>query len=199
MNVKIIKLQLLTCAVFTALLGGEWGYGVYAGNLLQENLQIPKDNNSAVVELPKFATLKFGAGDFSEFLERPLFNESRKPIVETPVDQAKQEENNAQLDDWSLIGVYNKNNQLTALFSKKNESRKYLKLTTNQQISGWVLKEIRLNEVILQQAGQQTSIQLRKPRKDMIPLPGARPASAPPKQKPAPPKNNPPETPKDDS
>jgi hypothetical protein len=201
MNLKIIKLQLLLSGLFGLILGGEWGYSIYTGSNLQQNRQTAGDDNNAASELPKFIQAKYGPGNFAELIERPLFIENRKPIVEASTDQAKLEENNAQLEDWALIGVYNKSNQLVALFTKKTEAKKYLKLTANQQISGWVLKEIRPDQVILQQGGHQTSIPLRKPRKEMALLPGGRPASAPPRQNkpPAPPKNNPPETPKDDS
>jgi type II secretory pathway component PulC len=201
MNLKIIKLQALACAVFGAMLAAEWGYGLYADQQLQQQLLIPKDNSPVISELPKFTATKFAATDFAEMVERPLFSESRKPAPEISPDQAKNEENNAQLEDWSLIGVYSQNNRLIALFSKKNEAKKYLKLSVGQQISGWVLKEIRPDRVLLQLSGQQTSVQLRKPRKDIAPLPIAKPAApvVKPNRLPVPNKNNPAENSKDDS
>ncbi|MDD4913411.1 MAG: hypothetical protein PHW13_00060 [Methylococcales bacterium] len=201
MNLKIVKLQLLACAFFGAILLGEWGYGIYAGDQLQQDFQVKKDEDGVVSELPKFPAQNFGPGDFAEMVERPLFTEGRKPIVEAAGELAKNEENNAQLDDWALIGVYNKNNRLIALFTRKTEAKKYLKLSAEQQISGWVLKEIRLDRVILQQGGQETVVQLRKPRKDVAPLPPARPAPPParPNRPPLPPKNNNPENVNNDS
>lgn len=187
MNLKLIKLQLGLCACLGIVLAGEWGYGWFAEADLQENFHITPVTEQAGGELPEFAPISPNAGYLAEIIERPLFNEDRKPTPEPLAELAKNDENNTQIDDWVLNGVYTHNGELTALFDKKTEPRKHMKLTIRQQISGWTLTEIRPDRVVLQLAGQQSTVMLRKPRQNTAPPKPAKPAPAQPQQPQQPP------------
>ncbi|WP_157200611.1 hypothetical protein [Methylomonas lenta] len=130
-------------------------------------------------ELPQLSLSKQSAESFINIVERPLFIEGRKPLPEI-VETSSEASTNDQLDDWSLIGIYTKNKRQVALFRKQNEARKFLKLNEDQTISGWQLKQIQADRVVLQQGGQEKSVMLRNPR-----LPSKTP---PPPKKPAAPR-----------
>ncbi|QWF69913.1 hypothetical protein KEF85_11170 [Methylomonas paludis] len=179
MNLKLVKLQCLICGVLTALLVGEWANGVFNERNLQQSLHYAKDEQALVVELPNINSDTENAGNYAEMVERPLFIEGRKPIAEAPVENTQTLEL-GQIDDWELVGIYAKDNRPpTALFAKKNESKKHLKTSNEQMVSGWTLKEIHPDRVILQQAGQQKTLLLRKPRMDAPPVSTPPPQPAP--------------------
>lgn len=199
MNLRLIKLQVLVSGLLSLVLAGEWGYGQIAEHRLQESFKLNEDDDVAGEELPTIDTLDSSAETYSELVERPLFIQGRKPIVEAnPADKAQAVET-GQIDDWLLIGVFNKDHRQMALFAKKNEAKKYLKLGSEQTISGWQIKEIKSDRVVLLQGGQEKSVLLRKPRPEnkmpMRPKPPVPPRPVAPAQ----PTNINPETPNDDS
>jgi hypothetical protein len=200
MNLKLVKLQIVLCGLLGSLLITEWAYSAFFGvNPKLSPTSIPSGNGEDAVQ--SFPELVAVNTNLNELVDRPLFIEGRKPIVETPVDDQKPLET-GQIDEWMLIGIFNKNQQSMALFTKKDEAKKFMKIPIQQNISGWLLKEIQSDRVILQQADQQKMIMLRKPRSVTVkpPLPG-KPAGHPPKSgKPAvPPPNINPENVNDDS
>lgn len=209
MNQKLLKLQLLGCGFLTSLILVEWGYGQYARDQLQAELDRPVESDFQADSLPELAADTPSLDQYSAIVERPLFIEGRKPIVEQPVKEVVPVEV-GQIDDWQLIGVFTKSKQPTVLFRKQNEAKKYLKLNENQTIAGWLVQKIQPDQVTLQQGAQQKIVPLRKPRvqppaggKPATPKP-ARPPGAPPANNAVPPQpvpatNNPIETTNDDS
>lgn len=196
MNLKLIKLQAVISGLLSLTLVAEWSYGEYAQRQLLQQPKPAEDDGSAPAELPTIKTLKASAEEYGEMVERPLFIEGRKPLPEAgPVDTTQKVET-GQIDDWLLIGVFsNGQKPPIAMFAKKNEAKKYLKIGVEQMISGWLLKEIQPDHVILEQAGQQKSVLLRKPRPESkLPVRG-RPVPSPPAQQP----NTNPENANDDS
>jgi hypothetical protein len=165
MNLKLVKLQLLLSSLLGVILIAEYAYGLAAARSLQQSLQFSKDESPLTSELPTISMPKPGNTDFNELVERPLFIEGRKPIVESATETA-QNADNAQLDDWELSGIYTKGSKTSVLFAKKGETRKFLKVGLEQMVSGWSLKEIQPDRVVLQQAGQMRTVMLRKPRTD---------------------------------
>ena len=172
MNLKLVKLQLLLSGLLGLILIAEYAYGLSAARKLQQSLHYNKDDAALTSELPTIATLKPASGDFNELVERPLFIEGRRPIVEATAE-ATQNADNAQIDDWELIGIYTKGQKSTVLFAKKNETRKFLKIGVDQMVSGWLLKDIQADRVVVQQAAQMKTVMLRKPRPDIKPAPTA--------------------------
>lgn len=166
MNLKLVRIQLLSIGLLGLLLAVEWTYGEYSDRTLRKLLQFDRNSSETVLVLPDIPALKTSVQPFNELVERPLFIEGRKPIVEESADQAQNNVENGQIDDWLLIGIYEKDKHSKALFAKKNEAKKYQKLGGEQIISGWTLKEIKPDRVILQQGPQQKTVLLRKPRAD---------------------------------
>jgi hypothetical protein len=171
MNSRFIKWQLIACGCFSAILLAEWGMGEASRSQLQTLLDknIPSDYQSE--PMPTLAQSKQFGDSFNAIIERPLFIEGRKPLPEQAVEETESADN-GQLDDWLLIGIYNKDNRKMALFRKRNEAKTFLKLNETQMITGWQLLQIQGDRVVLQQGGQQKSIMLRKPR-EQNPVPAA--------------------------
>jgi len=172
MNLKLVKLQLIVSWLLGLILIAEYAYGLAAARQLQQSLQFSKDDSPSSSELPAISKLKLTNGDFNELVERPLFIEGRKPVVEATAE-ATQNADNGQIDDWELVGIYTKGPKTTVLFAKKNETRKFLKIGLEQLVSGWMLKEIQADRVVLQQAAQMKTVMLRKPRADIKTAPPA--------------------------
>lgn len=177
MNQKLIKMQVLAGGLLSLCLVAEWSYSRFADAQLQSRLAPLAQSDSAAEELPSMSNSKSSAESYSEIVDRPVFLEGRRPIVEAPPSDTAQAQDVGQIDDWALIGVYNKDERPTALFSKRNETRKFLKITEEQSISGWQLKKIQSDHVVLQQAGQEKSVVLRKPRAQVSPQAGGKPAA----------------------
>lgn len=187
MNLKLVKLQALACILISIFLFAELGYGEFTERRLETSLQYTESTDEAPAQLPTIAAVKPAAEAYAEMVERPLFIQGRKPIVEADPTSKTPNVDTGQIDEWLLIGVYNKGKDQMALFAKKNEAKKYQKISSGQMILGWLLKEIQPDRVILEQGGQEKSIALRKPRPDSkLPMRGkpaaAKPTAAPPAQ-----------------
>lgn len=181
MNKKIVKLQLLACGTFSLALAAEWRYSLFTDSEITAILNHHQQTDFQSEELPTMAENAHSLESYAPIVEKPLFIEGRKPIVETNNVDNVISIDNGQLDDWVLIGIYDKNKRQIALFSKRNEAKKFIKVTIDQLLAGWQIKEIQTDRVVLQQGGQQKSVALRKPRvpqpKSNTPTPpGPRPA-----------------------
>ncbi|AMK78393.1 MULTISPECIES: hypothetical protein [Methylomonas] len=173
MNQKLIRLQLLGCGILGLLLVAEWTYSQFTLTQLRTLLEPRAQTDAPAEQLPNIADSKGTAESYSDIVDRPLFVEGRKPLAEANPTDNLQTQDSGQIDDWELIGVYDKDNKPTALFRKRNEAKKFLKITEEQSISGWLLKQIQADHVQLQQAGQEKSVVLRKPRAQVKPpIPG---------------------------
>ncbi|CAD6878803.1 hypothetical protein [Methylomonas albis] len=179
MNQKLIRLQLLGCGALSLLLVAEWTYSQFTLTQLQTLLEPRAQTDSPAEQLPNLADSKGSAESYSDIVDRPLFVEGRKPFADASPTDNLQTQESGQIDDWELIGVYDKANKPTALFRKRNEAKKFLKVTEEQSISGWLLKQIQADHVLLQQAGQEKSVVLRKPRVQVKPPMPGKPAVPP--------------------
>jgi type II secretory pathway component PulC len=194
----LLKWQFIACAVLSGGLLVEWGIGKNSLSDLQEQLKKSQQSEYHAEPLQALAKSNLTPDSYSVIQERPLFIEGRKPLPEV-VPEAAVEVDNGKLDDWELIGIYNKDENddksKMALFRKLKEAKTFLKLNETQMISGWQLKQIQADRVVLQQGGQEKSVMLRKPRQQTAPTPAARRSAAPGRPMPprVPPVNNSPE------
>lgn len=163
MNLQHLKLQAAACGGLLAILAAEWSYGQLSLAELQKYQQPASEQHYTGSELPQIDVHAVDINHYAQMVERPLFNESRKPLVVDAPDEVATEDTGS-LDDWDLIGVYTRNKQPTALFRRKNDLKQFSKITTAQSISGWTLTQILPDKVNLQQAGQQKTVLLIKKR-----------------------------------
>jgi hypothetical protein len=175
----IMKAQWVACVSLAGLLAVEWMLGVSSSAELKKQLETEIHAEYNAESLPTLKSTKRLVDNYNVIVEKPLFIEGRRPLPDV-VEDSPQDADNGQLDDWSLIGIYNKdknNKRKVALFRKQNEARTFLRLNETQTISGWELAEIQDDRVLLRQGGQQKSIMLRKPRPQMPQTPASnRPA-----------------------
>ena len=176
MNGVLLKYQLTTCGVLAAVLCLEIAGGELSQSRLQDTLNKRIDSEYQSDPLPSLELPKQTPDSYSTIIERPLFIEGRKPLPEAAQESAETDTDTGQLDDWELIGLYSTDSKPMALFRKQNEAKKYLRIHEQQSISGWLLKQIQADKVILQLGGQQKSVMLRKPRHQAkLPSPFNRP------------------------
>lgn len=176
MNLRLIKLQTFGCGILSLVLAAEWAYGRFTLSQIHGLLEPQAQTDTAVEELPTITGNANSADIYSDIVERPVFIEGRKPLAEAETANIIEAQDPGQIDDWELIGVYDKGNRATALFRKRDESKKFSKIPEEQSISGWLLKKIHSDHVVLEQAGQEKAVVLRKPRAQVKPpIPGKPP------------------------
>lgn len=158
----LLKWQLIACGALSGILLVEWMVGDASSAELEAKLNQQIQAEYQAEPLPTLSLSRQTVDSYNVIEERPLFIEGRKPLP--PVAAETSDKSDGQLDDWLLIGIYNKDHRMMALFRKQNEAKTFLKLNEKQTISGWQLMQIQSDRVILQQGGQEKSIMLRKPR-----------------------------------
>lgn len=180
MNSRFLRWQLGAVTMLLMVLLMEWGYSIHSNQALQALLDKVVESEYQADELPELELSKQSADSFAAINEKPLFIEGRKPLPEKAPDAPATAET-SQLEEWLLIGIYdNKSKLKVALFRKQNEAKKFLKLNLNQTISGWQLKQIQPDRVVLEQGGQEKSVMLLKPRQQVkAPVTPAKPATPP--------------------
>lgn len=180
MNSRFLRWQLGAVTLLIVILLMEWGYSIHSNKALQALLDKTIATEYQADELPELDLSKQAADSFAAIHEKPLFIEGRKPLPEKAPDAPATAET-SQLEEWLLIGIYNNKSKLkVALFRKQNEAKKFLKLNQNQMISGWQLKQIQTDRVVLEQGGQEKSVMLLKPRQQVkTPVVPAKPATPP--------------------
>ncbi len=177
MNATLLKVQLAALGVLSVILLAEWGFAESSQKDLQDTLKRTLTSEYRSEPLPALNLPKQAAESFTAIIERPMFIEGRRPFPEAAPENAEDGADTSQLDDWVLIGIYNKDKKDVALFRKQNEAKTYLKLNEAQTISGWQLTEIQSDRVVLQLGGQNKTVMLRKPRQQLPPrAPRKRPA-----------------------
>lgn len=187
MNAVLLKYQLIACGALGAVLFAEWGLGELGESRLQKTMNSQVNSQYQAEDLPGLVMRKHDEDNFDDLVERPLFIQGREPIPAADVENAESEVDVGQLEDWELIGIYNRDEQQIALFRKQNEAKKYLKLNEHQAVSGWQLEQIQADRVMFTLGGQKKTVMLTKPR---TPAPAAA-HSRPPLGRRLPPANSP--------
>lgn len=171
MNKVLIKWQLGFCAGLSVLLLAEFAYGELARRSIRDALNRTQAVRYRADPLPRMAADESSAVNPAALSERPLFIEGRRPLADSAAEQTDSDAV-GQLDDWELIGIYQKSKRLFALFRKKEQKKQFLKLTEAQTIAGWQIERIDADRVILSQGGLHKTVVLRKPRpKNKAPVP----------------------------
>ena len=145
------------------LLLAEWGLMEPSETSGDNASQISSNQKNIEKGLPKLEMATQVIDHYSDMVESPLFIEGRKPIVEN--DGEGELVAVGEIDDLVLIGIYSVKDELVGLFSQKKAEKKFSKIKVGEDISGWQLKEIKMDLVVLESKGRQKTVLLRKPRK----------------------------------
>ncbi|MDF9392813.1 MULTISPECIES: hypothetical protein [Methylococcus] len=153
-----LRLSLLlasVCAGLGLLLVVEW----YSMDRIYRIPEVPKVADKAGADEPELAPFEFpDLGEFEELVERPLFVEGRRPppeVVEEPPPPVA----HTPLD-LKLMGLIFSPAGKTALLV--DPKGKYKRVKEGGIVSGWVLKELKTDRVILQQDGEIKELLLLK-------------------------------------
>lgn len=163
-----IRLEFSICVLLILLLFVEYCVELW----VDESIYNLNSNSSMVyqsVVLPTLFITNSSFKDDNEIHDRPLFNEDRKPKQLNPIALDASNTDSGALDSWILIGVFTNDNKTYALFKNKNENKKYLKLSENQTITGWLIKEIKPTHVLLELSGQERVLELISIRQKVKP------------------------------
>lgn len=154
-----IRLEITFCIFLILLLIFE-----YCVELWMDSAMYQSNTNQTVayqpILLPNLVIGNPVFKDDSEIHGRPLFNEDRKPQKQMLTTSDAIDSNSGALDNWMLIGIFNKNKTMSALFRNKTENKKYLKILENETIAGWLVKEIKPTHVLLSLSGQERLLEL---------------------------------------
>lgn len=161
MNTNILKLMFAVCAVLSGVLMLEW---IFAGSdepvaPIAVNSDDDKDFD---VDLPEIKSSGKTREMFADMVDRPLFIDGRRPVVEDEEPAGQVEE--SKIDDLTLMGVFVQGDQSTAMFEVKGDKKQYAKKTLNDEVSGWLVQEILADKVILERDGVTETLKLRKPK-----------------------------------
>ncbi|MCK5191110.1 MAG: hypothetical protein KAR12_13765 [Methylococcales bacterium] len=182
MNSRVIKLLLGLCVLLLIILLVEWLAISFSETPAVKSLSAVEGHD---MELPELVLTEQSIETYLDMVDRPLFIKGRKPVIDLNDDSDIQEF--GKIEDLVLVGIYSKDGHMIALFSQQGSEKKYLKKSEGDDISGWLLKEIQADQIILEQAGEQQSIMLRKPKPKTKPkITTKRKPSPKPKPKPNP-------------
>ncbi|NOR71098.1 MAG: hypothetical protein GQ532_15605 [Methylomarinum sp.] len=166
MNNNIIKGLSGLCLLLILALIIEW-WLIEAPEQVSEQAIIGDD---AQVELPKLTLAKKTVESYTQMVESPLFIKGRKPVIDGE-ENGLVNEDIGQIDDLVLLGIYSNKDKLNALFNKKGKQKTYLKKSEGEDVAGWLIKEIKADSVVLELAGKQKTVMLRKPKPTTIKKP----------------------------
>lgn len=180
MNIKLIRLLSVLCAILLAVIAGEWFYAKQAQKKTLAALKVADKKPAKISEMPTIALTKRPEQSFVSMVDRPLFIKGRRPVPEAPADIKKAVAKPSGPFSWQLNGVYTKNSSLYALLSRSVRLPKgnFKKLTQGAEIDGWTLTQVQKDKVVLTQDGMQKELLLRKAKpKTPKPIPPTDPNS----------------------
>ncbi|MFW5444078.1 MAG: hypothetical protein ACKE51_07215 [Methylococcaceae bacterium] len=162
MNSNVIKLLLGLCLAMLLILLIEWALSDSPDQQYDQPLSITGNQSAEMLDLPELKVAKQTLESYADMVDSPLFIEGRKPLVDQEEETISEEV--SKIDDLSLIGIYTVEGKLHALFSKQSGDEKYSKKPEGDEVSGWVIMEIQSDKVLLERAGDEQTLMLRKPR-----------------------------------
>ena len=102
--------------------------------------------------------------NFTEIVERPLFNETRRPFEpEVPPPQSAKGARPVKVLrklDWDLVGVVLTPQRRSALLWNRAKN-KFMKVQQGAEFEGWKLEEVLKNKVIIVNGKQRRALDLR--------------------------------------
>lgn len=141
-----------------ALFALEWFYDFYYKSGSSSDKLYSFDSKE--YSLPDIDVDRSAVERYSYVVDKPLFDESRRPPAKVVETVSKVEY--FQINDWILVGIIRTKSNYQAMFTKRGDPKSFIKITVNQLISGWMVKEINPGYVVLQLNDQKKTIELRK-------------------------------------
>lgn len=174
----LTHLLLGLCGVLILVDGVEWAF---LNNRINQSRGIVKQPVESGVSLDWIGGHEFllpPKQSFSEFVERPLMVQGRRPVSEPgaePVVAGPVIRGEMQI---KLMGIVMTPDGITALM--QDGTGAYHRLQIDGMIDGWELAEMYSDRVVLKQGGSREEVRLRKPKpKEPLPVSRTQPQSKP--------------------
>lgn len=167
MNIRLLKILAIVCVVLSLVILLEWAYARHARGQVRDEINGVEIKPYQVPELPELDLAEKAEEDYVELVARPLFTKGRRFIEGAPSGSGDNNFGFGGEFEWQVMGIYTKNNQLHALFSRIDRAsgkNKHQKITQGDLIEGWRLAKIGTDHVVLDQNGSEKTLMLRKPR-----------------------------------
>ncbi len=151
---------LLALIVFLALiLVAEWFWLTESG---QHQRRTQKPLVLDDIQLPQLDFAEQTLENHQSMLSRPLFIQGRRPLEDRQQDETP--ESSADIDEFSLMGVYQVDDKSIALLKDKQQEGPYLKKTEGETVAGWEIKQILPDRIVVERSGDEKTVDLRKPK-----------------------------------
>ncbi len=189
---KITIFCLMLSVLFCLSLGVEWWYGrSYRAEILEKIFKVDKANFE-MQPIPEYPFIDLPVEHYSDFVERPIFFEGRKPIakIEEAEKNAAQSAPKAPVEEFKLVltGITNTPHGVKALFQDPTAAAyadRYKRLKQGDIHAGWQIIDIQSDKVSIQAESETKEIPLLK-AKAKKPGALATPAGVPPPVPPPP-------------
>ncbi len=183
---KITLLCVLLSAIFGLLLAAEWWYGrTYRSEIIDEIFKVNKANFE-MQPIPEYPFSKFPVEHYSDFIERPVFFEGRKPIAKVAEANTAATEVAVKppAEEFKLVltGILNTPKGVRALFQDPTatvHADKYKRLQQGDIHAGWTVIDIQLDKVSIQADTETKEIPLLKSKPKNPTGAAAAPAAVP--------------------
>ncbi|MEQ1528049.1 MAG: hypothetical protein ABL925_01955 [Methylococcales bacterium] len=165
MNIKLVKLLGVLCALLLLVIAGEWFYAKSAQKKLLQSISAVKTEEYQADEMPTLDLTEQSEDSFADLVDRPLFIKGRRHVEEAPPEAEQNAAAPAAEFDWQLSGVYSGKKGLAALFSRikvKVPKDNFRRLSTGADLDGWKLTKIDKDKVLLKQTDTEKELLLRK-------------------------------------
>ena len=162
MNSNVIKLLVVLCVLLLIILFIEWEVSEPQASLNIETSATEEKPQNQGQKLPEIKLSRQSIDSYTHMVESPLFIKGRKPVVDD-IEETESEDV-SRIEDLFLVGIYSIEEHLVALFIKKGMDGKHLKKAKGDDVSGWMLEEIKVDKVILERDGKKQTLMLRAPK-----------------------------------
>ena len=160
LNVKLLSLLLICCAVLAIIVIGEWWYANYSYQNLLTSIEDIDEEADGIETMPEIKLAEKSQESYSAMVNRPLFTEGRKPIDEA--DEATSVQEFTGKIELVLTGLVETPEGITAMLQDNN--KKHYRAKQGEEAQGWEVTKIEADKVIVEQGSNRKELMLRKPK-----------------------------------
>lgn len=160
LNVRLLSLLLICCAVLAIIVIGEWWYANYSYQNLLTSIEDIDEVADEMETMPEIKLAEKPQESYSAMVNRPLFTEGRKPIDEA--DEASPVQEFTGKIELILTGLVETPEGITAMLQDNN--KKHYRAKQGEEAQGWEVTKIEADKVIVEQGSNRKELMLRKPK-----------------------------------
>lgn len=160
LNVKLLSLLLICCAVLAVIVVGEWVYANYSYQSLLTSIEDIDEAADEIETMPEIKLAEKSQESYSAMVNRPLFTEGRKPVDDA--DDATPVQEFTGKIELILTGLVETPEGITAMLQDNN--KKHYRAKQGEEAQGWEVTKIEADKVIVEQGSNRKELMLRKPK-----------------------------------